>query len=95
MEKSETYTWESRKREYDVRILLDRSMLEIYIDGIMSFTTRIYPKYADSDYLRFFDENSGISVKSLTIRKMKGAYTDDVVPAYYGNTGTIMEDFGL
>ena len=95
VEKSETYTWESRKREYDVRILLDRSMLEIYIDGIMSFTTRIYPKYADSDYLRFFDENSGISVKSLTIRKMKGAYTDDVVPAYYGNTGTIMEDFGL
>lgn len=95
VEKSETYTWESAKKEYDVTILLDRSMLEIYIDGIMSFTTRIYPKYADSDYLRFFDNHSGISVNSLTIRKMKSAYSEQVVPAYYGNTGNILEDFGL
>ena len=95
VEKSETYTWESYKKEYDVTILLDRSMLEIYIDGIMSFTTRIYPKYVDSDYLRFFDDCSGISVNSLTVRKMKGAYSDEVVPAYYGNTGHILEDFSL
>ena len=89
--KQPSYTWGNVSRNYQVTILLDRSMLEIYVNGIMSFTTRIYPKYGDSDYLRLFEENSSMKVTSMTIRKMKGAYTDNVVPAYYGNVGNLAD----
>ena len=84
-----TNTWANTGREFDVTILLDRSMLEVYVNGIMSFTTRIYPKYGDSDYLNFFDNNSGLKVTSLTIRSMKSAYTENMTPPYYGNTGNL------
>ena len=84
-----TNTWANTGREFDVTILLDRSMLEVYVNGVMSFTTRIYPKYGDSDYLNFFDNNSGLKVTSLTIRSMKSAYTENMTPPYYGNTGNL------
>ena len=77
------------KREYDVVILLDRSMLEVYVDGLISFTMRVYPKYSDSDYLYIFDDNSGITFKSLQIYEMGSAYSDTVTPAYYGNVGSL------
>lgn len=89
--KQESYRYEVVKNTYQVTILLDRSMLEIYVDGVMSFTTRIYPKYGDSDYLHFFDENAQLKVKSLTIRQMGSAYKDEVTPPYYGNTGLLKE----
>ena len=66
-------------------------MLEIYVNGIMSFTTRIYPKYGDSDYLRLFDENATMRVTSMTVRKMKGSYDGEVVAPYYGNTGNLAD----
>ena len=77
------------KNEYDVRILLDRSMLEVYVDGVMSFTTRIYPKYGDSDYLRVFDNNANVTFTEFTVYRMGSAYTDQMVPAYYGNVGNL------
>ena len=79
----------SVKREYDVVILLDRSMLEVYVDGLISITMRIYPKYGDSDYLNIFDNNSGIVFKSLEIYEMGSAYSDTVTPAYYDNVGNL------
>ena len=79
----------SVKTEYDVVILLDRSMLEVYVDGLSSFTLRIYPKYSDSDYLCIFDNNAGVTFKSLQIYEMGSAYSDTVVPAYYGNVGSL------
>lgn len=87
--KQPSHTWENTAREFEVTILLDRSMLEVYVNGVMSFTTRIYPKYGDSDYLRVFDDNSGIRFKSLQIYRMGSAYSDTVTPAYYGNVGNL------
>ena len=87
--KQPSHTWGDTGRKYDVTILLDRSMLEIYVNGVMSFTTRIYPKYGNSDYLKLFDNNGGMQIQSMTIRKMKGAYKDVVTEAYYGNTGIL------
>lgn len=89
--KTESYTWDRVAREYEVTILLDRSMLEVYVDGVMSFTTRIYPKYGNSDYLHIFDENAGLKITSLEIYRMKGAFKENVTPAYYGNVGNLVE----
>lgn len=87
--KQESYKWNKVARQYEVTVLLDRSMLEVYVDGLMSFTTRIYPKYGNSDYLHLFDENAGVKVTSLTVYRMKGAFKENVTPAYYGNVGNL------
>lgn len=84
-----SYTWNNTSRNFSVIILLDRSMLEVYVNGVMSFTTRIYPKYGDSDYLKLFDTNAGMSFTSFTVYRMGSAYSDTVTPAYYGNTGNL------
>ena len=42
-------------------------MLEVYVNGVMSFTTRIYPNYGDSDYLNFFENNTNLTIKKLQI----------------------------
>ena len=91
VDKQESYTWNNTSKEFDVTILLDRSMLEVYVNGVMSFTTRIYPKYGDSDYLSFFDENANLKVTNLQIYRMGSAYTDELIPPYYGNTGNLGE----
>ena len=64
---------------------------KIYIDGKVSFTSRMYPKYEDSDYLSFFAEGCVLSVSDLTIYRLGSAYSDTVTPAYYGNTGSIKD----
>lgn len=87
--KTESYTWNKVARKYEITVLLDRSMLEVYVDGVMSFTTRIYPKYGDSDRLHFFDENAGLKISSFTVYRMKGAFKDEVTPPYYGNVGNL------
>lgn len=87
--RQESYHWNRVAREYDVTILLDRSMLEVYVDGVMSFTTRIYPKYGDSDYLHIFDESAGVTFASLEIYRLNGAFKDNVTPPYYGNVGNL------
>ncbi len=89
VKKNETRLCPLVTNEYTVKILLDRSMLEIYINGIESITTRIYPKYGDSDYVRLYDENGGLKVTRLKITRMGSAYSDTVVPAYYGNVGNL------
>lgn len=84
-----SYVWDRVKNEYEVRILLDRSMLEVYVDGLISFTTRIYPKYGDSDYLRVFDNNANVKFTEFTVYHMGSAYSDVLVPPYYGNVGNL------
>ena len=84
-----SHTWNRVKTEYDITILMDRSMLEVYVDGVISFTTRIYPKYGDSDYLRVFDNNANVKFTEFTVYRMGSAYTDTMVPAYYGNVGNL------
>ncbi len=91
VKKGITSTWENVKNTYSVTILLDRSTLEVYVDGLMSFTTRIYPQYGDSDYIRIFENNSALMFTEFTVRRMKSAYSDTVTPAYFGNTGLLQE----
>ena len=95
VDKSDTGTWRNVKNEYQVTILLDRSMLEVYVDGVISFTTRIYPKYGDSDYLNFFAENVNMTITYLEIISMNSAYTDEMTPPYYGNVGNLADLGGI
>ena len=91
VDRQDSYMWNNVKNEYEFDILLDRSMLEVYVDEAISFTTRIYPKYGNSDYLCLFDEGGGLNIKSLEIYEMGSAYRDTVTPAYYGNVGNFGE----
>jgi len=91
VKKGITSTWGNVKNTYSVTILLDRSTLEVYVDGLMSFTTRIYPQYGDSDYIRIFEDNAALVFTEFTVRSIKSAYRDIVTPAYYGNTGLLQE----
>ena len=86
-----SHTWERVKNEYEITILMDRSMLEVYVDGVISFTTRIYPKYENSDYLSIFDNGANIKFTELTIYRMGSAYSETVTPPYYGNMGSLGE----
>lgn len=86
-----SHVWDNTQKQFDVVIYMDRSMLEVYVNGTVSFTTRMYPKYEDSDYLRFFAENCSLTVTNLQIYRMGSAYSETVTPAYYGNTGSIQD----
>ena len=92
-DKSDTWVVPSTEREYEVRIFVDRSQLEIYVNDIATITTRIYPKFGDSDHISMFDNSSGIKFTKFKVTQMKGCFHDEVEPAYYGNTGNLA-DFG-
>ena len=84
------HSWQyGGERSFAVTVLLDRSMLEVYINDTVSGTVRIYPHYGDSDYFRLFDDNAGVTVTKFKITQMKSAYSADgsITPPYYGNTG--------
>ncbi|MBR0295237.1 MAG: GH32 C-terminal domain-containing protein [Bacilli bacterium] len=93
VDKSDTWVVPMYGKTYDVTIYVDRSQLEIYINDIATITTRIYPKYGDSDYISLFDNNSGIMFTNFKITQMKGCFSDEVEPAYYDNMGNL-KDFG-
>lgn len=86
-----SYTWDSRERQYQVTILLDRSMLEVYVNGVMSFTTRVYPKWGDSDGVHIFDKAAGITFTDIRVVRMGSAYRDTVTPSYWGNVGYLKD----
>ena len=90
-EKRDTWHYPTDARELNVRILVDRSLLEVYINEIATFTTRIYPKYGDSDYISLFDNNGNMCVTKFKVTQMKGCYKDEVTPAYYGNVGNLAD----
>ena len=91
VEKIDTYRYSTTDRNFEVTILLDRSLLEVYINDEITFTTRIYPKYGNSDYLSFFDSNGGLTISKLSVKSMNSAYYDEVTPSYYGNVGNLGE----
>lgn len=86
-----SHVWGRVKNEYEITILVDRSMVEVYVDGVISYTMRVYPKYGNSDYLHIFDNNANIKFTELYIYSMKSAYSDTTTPAYYGNVGNFGE----
>ena len=88
---SNSHVWQNTGTRFEVIVYMDRSMLEVYVNGAVSFTSRMYPRYEDSDYLRFFADGCALSVTGLTVYTLGSAYTDTVTPAYYGNTGSILD----
>ncbi|OIJ22463.1 hypothetical protein BKP45_02245 [Anaerobacillus alkalidiazotrophicus] len=56
-----------------IRIFLDRSMVEAYINGVNSLTTRVYPSREDSLYLELFTEGES-EVKKMNVWRMRSAY---------------------
>ena len=91
VDKSETWHVPMNEREYDVTIYVDRSQLEIYVNDIAQITTRIYPKWGDSDYISLFDNNGNMKITKFRVTQMKGCFKDEVEPAYYGNVGNLAE----
>ena len=91
VDKSETWHVPSYEKTYDVTIYVDRSQLEIYINDTATITTRIYPKYGDSDYISLFDHNGNMKITKFKVTQMKGCMKDEVVPSYYGNVGNLSE----
>ena len=90
-DRGDTNTYYTSATESEIRILMDRSCLEVYVDNRATFTTRIYPKYGNSDYLHFFDDGAGLTIKDLSIRSIGSVYYDTTTPSYYGNTGNLGE----
>lgn len=76
-------------RSFDVIILLDRSMVETYINGRASGMLRVYPKYGDSDGLKLADDGAGMLITRFKVTAMKSAFSEDgeITAAYYGNVG--------
>ncbi|MCX5328594.1 GH32 C-terminal domain-containing protein [Streptomyces sp. NBC_00140] len=66
-----------------LRVLLDRSMLEAYVNGTNSLTSRIYPTREDATGLRLISEGGSAHVVSLDVWRMNGAYDTPVTPAAY------------
>ena len=91
VDKSDTWKVPHMGLTYDMTIYVDRSQLEIYINDIATITTRIYPKYGDSDHISIFDTNGGMKFTKFKVTQMKGCFKDEVEPAYYGNVGNLAE----
>ncbi|CAL9347035.1 hypothetical protein SUDANB176_00394 [Streptomyces sp. enrichment culture] len=66
-----------------LRVLLDRSMLEAYVNGTNSITSRVYPTLEDATGLRLTSEGGSARVVSLDVWRMNGAYDTPTAPAAY------------
>jgi sucrose-6-phosphate hydrolase SacC (GH32 family) len=66
-----------------LRLLLDRSMLEAYVNGTNSLTSRVYPTRKDATGLRLTAEGGTAQVLELDVWQMNGAYNSTVAPAAY------------
>ncbi|MBT2423987.1 GH32 C-terminal domain-containing protein [Streptomyces sp. ISL-22] len=66
-----------------LRVLLDRSMLEAYVNGTNSLTSRVYPTRADATGLRLTARGGAAHVLELDVWRMNGAYDTPVAPAAY------------
>ena len=94
VDKGDTYVVPDTSKNFDVTIYVDRSQLEIYINKIATITTRIYPKYGDSDYISFFDDDIAkckIKFTKFKVTQLKGCFSDEVEPAYYDNVGNLAD----
>ncbi|WP_419872623.1 GH32 C-terminal domain-containing protein [Candidatus Pristimantibacillus sp. PTI5] len=59
-----------------LRVFLDKSMVESYLNGLKSITTRTYSSRSDAQGLQLWGNanTSSITVKSLKVWRMKSAY---------------------
>ncbi len=61
-----------------LRLYIDRSMIEAYLNGLKGLTTRAYPTRSDATGLRLWAnaDSHTVTVKSLKVWRMKSAYPD-------------------
>ena len=90
-DKSDTWFIPNTEHEFDVTIYVDRSQLEVYVNDIATITTRIYPKFGDSDHISLFDNRGDMKITKFKVTQMKGCMKDEVEPAYFGNTGNLAD----
>jgi sucrose-6-phosphate hydrolase SacC (GH32 family) len=67
-----------------LKILLDRSLLEIYANDEVSLTSRIFPSMKTSMGLELFADGE-IVVHKLNVYRMKSIYSETTTEPYYGN----------
>ena len=91
VDKADSLTYPAKPGKHHLTVLLDRSMVEAHLDGSASFTTRIYPKFGDSNGLHFLDENASLIVEKMTVTEMESVYFDKTTPSYYGNSTYLAE----
>lgn len=91
VDKSDSYLLPLREGRHQATILLDRSMVEVYIDEKYQFTTRIYPHYGDSNGLALASSNARFDVHSLRVAEMGSVYFEETTPSYYGNSGYLSD----
>ncbi len=69
---------------YNVTVYLDRSMVEIYVNDALSFTSRVYTKFGTSDGFKFVAENCDVKISDLKITAMKNIKGETPAAAYWG-----------
>lgn len=76
-------TLELENGEIALNIVLDRSLLEIYVNDEVSMTSRLYPTLGTSMGVALFGTESDITIKQLDVYEMGSVYTSETVPPYY------------
>ena len=61
----------SSAERLDLRVLLDRSILEVFANGRFALTARIYPTRADSDGIRLLAEGGDALVESFNVWRLE------------------------
>lgn len=65
-----------------LHIVLDRSLVEIYVNNMASITSRIYPVSSESKGISVFTEGNPMIV-SFDVYRMGSVYHDEVIEGYY------------
>ncbi|MEY2191882.1 GH32 C-terminal domain-containing protein [Neobacillus sp. BF23-41] len=86
------------KENLKLHIYLDRSMIEAYVNGKKSITSRVYPTLSDALGLELWSNGGKAKVVSMKVWEMGSAY-GETVPAYWpesnGGGDTIPESTEL
>lgn len=74
-----------------MRIFLDKSMVEAYLNGVKSLTTRVYPTRTDALGLELWgnEDQNTITVKSMKVWEMNSAYNLIPVSGVKLNTSSL------
>lgn len=87
IDKSDSWIAPMTEGKHTMTVLLDRSMVEVHVDEKTSFTTRVYPRYGDSNKLHFLARDAGIEVSKMKVVEMESVYFETTTPSYYENMG--------
>jgi beta-fructofuranosidase len=60
--------------DLDLQIFLDHSVVEIFINGRLTLTTRVYPTLKEADRVRVFAEDGACTLKSLDAWEMNSIW---------------------